>query len=178
MKFVTHILLNAQRSTQPHLPKTSSRSEELSHSFDSPDLIPANFLLFHKRENPKRCQDVKDIKKNVKTELDTVSLSTYGGCFVQLLEIHIVKEDVSHEKIKQFSSYFTCVSALVNLIPSFELTQALSLFLTNTCPCEQIHTHTYSYTLWVPYIHHKKRVHVSHTNHKRVDILVNKKIYK
>jgi len=85
--------MNAQK-------ETLSRSVELSHSFDSPDLIPANFLLFHKQENSKRrrCQDVKDFKKNVKTELDTVSLSTFGGCFVQLLEIHIVKEDF-HEKI-------------------------------------------------------------------------------
>jgi hypothetical protein len=67
---------------------------EFSHSFDSSDLIPANFLLFHKGKNPKRrCQDCKDIKKNVKTELDAVSLGAFGGCCVQRLEIHIAKED-------------------------------------------------------------------------------------
>jgi hypothetical protein len=73
---------------------------ELSHSFDSSDLVPANFLLFHKGENPKRRrrQDVKDIKKNVKTELDAVSLGAFGGCCVQRLEIHIAKEDCFHGK--------------------------------------------------------------------------------
>jgi len=109
-----------KRSTQPHLPKTLSRPVELSHSFDSPDLIPTNFHLFHKGENPKRKkrQDVNDIKKNVKTELDAVSLSTFGGCFVQLLEIRIVKDDIFIIK-KKISSYFPCVSTLVDLIPNF-----------------------------------------------------------
>ena len=142
--------MNVQRSTQPHLPKTSSRSEELSHSFDSPDLIPANFLLFHKGENPKRrrCQDVKDIKKNLKTELDTVSLSTFGSCFVQLLEIHIVKEDDFHEKIKQFSSYFTCVSALVDLILNFVWphTSPLLIHYKHMSLWTNSHTHTHTHT--------------------------------
>jgi hypothetical protein len=78
----------SKRSTDPHLLKT-----ELSHSCDSPYLIPSNFLLLHKGENCIRIQDVRDTKKNVKTELDAVSLDDFGGCTVQRLEIHIVKED-------------------------------------------------------------------------------------
>lgn len=58
------------------------------------------FFYSKKGENPKirRHQDVKDIKKNVKTDLDTVSLGASGGCCVQLLEMHIVKEDDFHGK--------------------------------------------------------------------------------
>lgn len=84
MKFVTLILMNEQKE----LLKNLSGPVELSHSFDSPDLILANFLLFHKGKHTKRrCLDVKDIKKNVKTELNAVSLDAFSGCCVQLLYI-------------------------------------------------------------------------------------------
>jgi hypothetical protein len=39
------------------------------------------------------CQDIKDFKKNPKTELDAVSSNAFNDCCVQLLEIHTVKED-------------------------------------------------------------------------------------
>jgi hypothetical protein len=94
---VSLVFICVQEAVTKHF-KTLSRAVELSHSFNSPDLIPANFLLYHKGENPKRSHDIKDIKKNVNTELDAVSLGTFGGCCVQLLEIHIVKEDDFHGK--------------------------------------------------------------------------------
>jgi hypothetical protein len=83
-------------------------------------------------------------------------------------------------KIKQFSSYFTCVSALVDWISNFVWPHTSPLLIPYKHMFMRTNSHTHKHTHILTHIMgtihpSQERGHVSHTNHKRVDILVNEK---
>jgi hypothetical protein len=63
---------------------------DISHSFYSPDLAPADLFLFHRVKTAfkgKRFQDVEDITKNLTAELNTFLRRTSLTVLRRLLEI-------------------------------------------------------------------------------------------
>jgi hypothetical protein len=69
--------------------KTSLGEHGVSHPRYSPDLAAEDFFISPMAKTAfkgKKFQDIEDIKKNVKAELNAVSLEAFSDCFQSLFE--------------------------------------------------------------------------------------------
>jgi hypothetical protein len=70
-----------------------------SHLIHLPSYLPTFFYsIKEKHPRERRYQDAEDIKKNVSTELNAVSLKAFNDYCLQKLKIHTVKEHDFHRK--------------------------------------------------------------------------------
>jgi hypothetical protein len=91
--FLLHDIASAHSALVVKIFLTKHGVMEISYPSCSPDLEPADFFLFPRVKTAlkgKRFQDVEDIMKSLKAELNAVPLEASADCFSKIFKLFIL----------------------------------------------------------------------------------------